>query len=105
VRGELWRVLSYKYLRLRIRARQVEPRETTQACPHCHQPASTFASPARADRKKALDLGPWLCYENPECLWNGARDYAASLNIARLGLALSSPRVGAPLPGTQASLP
>ena len=32
--------------------------------------------------------GPWLCCEHPECLWNGARDYAASLNIARLGLAL-----------------
>jgi putative transposase len=28
-----------------------------------------------------------LCCDNPKCLWNGARDYAASLNIARLGLA------------------
>ena len=88
VRGELWRVLSYKCLLLGIRARQVEPRGTTHTCPHCHQPASTFASPAPADRKQALDWGPWLCCENPECLWNGARDYAASLNIARLGLAL-----------------
>jgi hypothetical protein len=88
VRGELWRVLSYKCLRLRIRARQVEPRGTTHTCPHCHQPARTFASPAPADRKQALTWGPWLCCENPECLWNGARDYAASLNIARLGLAM-----------------
>ena len=56
--------------------------------PHCHQPARTFASPAPADRKQALKWGPWLCCESPECLWNGARDYAASLNIARLGLAL-----------------
>ena len=86
VRGELWRVLSYKCSLLGIRARQVEPRGTTHTCPHCHQPARTFASPA--DRKKALDWGPWLCCEHPECLWNGARDYAASLNIARLGLAL-----------------
>ena len=86
VRGELWRVLSYKCRLLGIRARQVEPRGTTHTCPHCHQPARTFASPA--DRKKALDWGPWLCCENPECRWNGARDYAASLNIARLGLAL-----------------
>jgi hypothetical protein len=88
VRGELWRVLSYKCYLLGIRARQVEPRGTTHTCPHCHQPARTFASPNPADRKQALDGGPWLCCENPECLWNGARDYAASLNIARLGLAL-----------------
>jgi hypothetical protein len=88
VRGELWRVLSYKCDLLGIRARQVEPRGTTHTCPHCHQPARTFASPAPADRKQARDGGPWLCCENPECLWNGARDYAASLNIARLGLAL-----------------
>ena len=88
VRGELWRVLSYKCLLLGIRARQVEPRGTTHTCPHCHRPARTFASPAPADRKQALDWGPWLCCEHPECLWNGARDYAASLNIARLGLAL-----------------
>jgi hypothetical protein len=88
VRGELWRVLSYKCLRLRIRARQVEPRSTTHTCPHCHQPARTFASPDPSDRRKALKWGPWLCCENPECLWNGARDYAASLNIARLGLTL-----------------
>jgi hypothetical protein len=86
VRGELWRVLSYKCLLLGIRARQVEPRGTTHTCPHCHRPARTFASPA--DRKKAQEWGPWLCCENPECLWNGARDYAASLNIARLGVAL-----------------
>jgi hypothetical protein len=88
VRGELWRVLSYKCLLLGIRARQVEPRGTTHTCPRCHQPARTFASSTPADRRKALDWGPWLCCENPECLWNGARDYAASLNIARLGLAL-----------------
>jgi transposase len=88
VRGELWRVLSYKCYLLGIRARQVEPRGTTHTCPHCHRPARTFASPALADRKRALKWGPWLCCENPECLWNGARDYAASLNIARLGVAL-----------------
>jgi hypothetical protein len=88
VRGELWRVLSYKCLLLGIRARQVEPHGTTHTCPHCHQPARTFASPALADRKQALKWEPWLCCEDPECLWNGARDYAASLNIARLGLAL-----------------
>jgi len=87
VRGELWRVLKYKCHLLGLRARQVEPRGTTHTCPHCHQPAKTFASSAPADRKKAIKWGAWLCCSNPECLWNGARDYAASLNIAGLGMA------------------
>jgi putative transposase len=87
VRGELWRVLKYKCHLLGIRARQVEPRGTTHTCPRCHQPAKTFASSAPADRKKAIKWGAWLCCSNPDCLWNGARDYAASLNIARLGMA------------------
>src|SRR5215472_6493723 len=73
VRGELWRVLSYKCRLLGIRARQVEPRGTTHTCPRCHQPARTFASPAPADRKQALDWGPWLCCEHPACNWSGAR--------------------------------
>jgi len=51
------------------------------------KPAKTYLSPAASDRKKALKWAPWLCCSNPKCLWNGARDYAASLNIARLGLA------------------
>jgi len=87
VRGELWRVLKYKCHMLGIRARQVEPRGTTHTCPRCHQPARTFASPAPSDRAKAKDWGAWLCCESPDCLWNGARDYAASLNIAALGMA------------------
>jgi putative transposase len=87
VRGELWRVLKYKCYLAGIRTRTVEPRGTTHTCPRCLTPARTFASPAEADRKKAQDWGPWLCCENPDCLWNGARDYAASLNIAALGMA------------------
>jgi putative transposase len=87
VRGELWRVLKYKCHLLGMRARQVEPRGTTHTCPRCHHPAKTYLSPDPDDRKKALDWGPWLCCDNPNCLWSGARDYAASLNIARLGLA------------------
>jgi putative transposase len=65
----------------------VEPRDTSHTCPHCHQTASTYASSAPQDRTKAIAWGPWLCCSNPVCLWNGARDYAASLNIARLGMA------------------
>ncbi len=87
VRGELWRVLKYKCHLLGIRARQVEPRGTSHTCPHCHQPARTYASPSQTDRKKSIKWGAWLCCNNPKCLWNGARDYAASLNIARLGMA------------------
>jgi putative transposase len=88
VRGELWRVLKYKCSLLGIRARQVEPRGTTHTCPHCGQPANTYASPADADRNKALDWGAWVVCK--ACGWNGARDYAASLNIARLGMAFLS---------------
>ena len=87
VRGELWRTLKYKCHLLGMRARQVEPRGTTHTCPHCHQPARTYASPAQTDRKKSIKWGAWLYCSNPTCLWNGARDYAASLNIARLGMA------------------
>jgi putative transposase len=87
VRGELWRVLRYKCYLLGIRLRDVEARGTTHTCPRCHQPAKTFLSPDPSHRKKADDWAPWLCCGNPECGWNGARDYAASLNIARLGMA------------------
>ena len=87
VRGELWRVLKYKCHLLGMRARQVEPRGTTHTCPRCGKTAKTYLSPATSDRKKALKWAPWLCCSDPVCGWNGARDYAASLNIARLGLA------------------
>jgi len=87
VRGELWRVLKYKCHLFGIRARQVEPGGTTHTCPHCGKSAKTYRSPSKEDRKKAVKWGAWLCCNNPACLWNGARDYAASLNIARLGLA------------------
>jgi putative transposase len=87
VRGELWRVLRYKCHLFGIRARQVEPRGTTHTCPRCHRAAKTYASPAPGDRTKAIVWGPWLCCANPACKWSGARDYAASLNIARLGMA------------------
>ncbi len=85
MRGELWRVLKYKCHLFGIRARQVEPRGTTHTCPHCGKPANTYRSPALHDRKKAIDWGAWL--HCTACGWNGARDYAASLNIARLGMA------------------
>jgi len=87
VRGELWRILRYKCYLLGIRCRDVEARGTTHTCPRCHQPAKTYLSPDPSHRKKADDWAPWLYCANAECGWNGARDYAASLNIARLGMA------------------
>jgi len=47
------------------------------------KPANTYASPALD--APVLDAGPWLrCFL---CGWNGARDYAAAINIALLGVA------------------
>ena len=46
-------------------------------------PANTYRSPAHVD--KVENWGAWLVCSNPDCQWNGSRDYAASINIARLG--------------------
>ena len=83
IRGTLWRVLRYKCHLSGLYLTWQYPTGTTHTCPHCGQPASTYASPA-LDAKK-LDAGPWLrCFL---CGWNGARDYAAAINIALLGVA------------------
>ncbi|HWZ18628.1 MAG TPA: hypothetical protein VNW73_07515, partial [Ktedonobacteraceae bacterium] len=51
-------------------------------CPHCGKSAHTYASPALDC--KPLESGAWLrCLA---CGWNGARDYAAAINIALLGV-------------------
>lgn len=85
VRGELWRVLTYKCHLLGIRTRQEQPKDTSHTCPHCGKPAHTYRSPAAPDRRKVVDWGAWLWCA--ACGWNGSRDYVASLNIARLGMA------------------
>jgi len=86
VRGELWRVLRYKCFLAGVRLEWQQPRHTSHTCPRCGKPANTYTSPQH--RSKINDWGAWLCCSNPSCLWNGSRDYAASLNIARLGAAL-----------------
>jgi putative transposase len=86
VRGELWRVLRYKCFLAGVRLEWQQPRQTSHVCPRCGSLANTYASPEH--RSKINDWGAWLCCSNPTCLWNGSRDYAASLNIARLGVAL-----------------
>ncbi len=86
VRGVLWRVLRYKCSLSGARLEWQQPRHTSHVCPRCGKPANTYTSPQH--RTKANDWGAWLCCSNPSCLWNGSRDYAASLNIARLGAAM-----------------
>jgi putative transposase len=86
VRGELWRVLTYTCYLLGIRTRQENPRDTSHTCPHCGKPSQTYRSPATEHRRQAVDWGAWLWCG--ACGWNGSRDYAASLNIARLGMAV-----------------
>ena len=86
VRGALWRILRYKCFLGGVRLEWQQPRQTSHVCPRCGKQALTYASPV--DRNKVIDWGAWLCCSNPECLWNGSRDYAASLKLARLGAAL-----------------
>jgi putative transposase len=86
VRGELWRVLRDKCFLTGIRLEWQQPRHTSHVCPRCGSPANTYSSPQH--RANVNDWGAWLCCSNPACLWNGSRDYAASVNIARLGAAL-----------------
>jgi hypothetical protein len=83
IRGALWHTLRYKCHVSGLHLVWQYPGGTTHTCPHCGQPASTYASPALDATK--FDAGPWLrCFL---CGWNGARDYAAAINIALLGVA------------------
>jgi putative transposase len=82
IRGALWRCLRYKCHLSGLRLVWQFPKGTTHTCPHCGKPTKTYASPSDA---KPLDSGAWLrCFV---CGWNGARDYAAAINIALLGVA------------------
>ena len=83
IRGALWRVLRYKCHHSGQHLAWQHASGTTHTCPHCGKPAHTYASPALDC--KPLEAGAWLrCFT---CGWNGARDYAAAINIALLGVA------------------
>ena len=82
IRGALWRTLRYKCHMRGLRLVWQHPGGTTHTCPKCGLPAPTYASPALDAQK--LDTGAWL---RCACGWNGARDYAAAINIALLGVA------------------
>jgi putative transposase len=82
IRGVLWHCLRYKCHLAGLHLAWQYPKGTTHSCPHCGKPANTYASPSAST---VLDSGAWLrCLE---CGWNGARDYAAAINIALLGVA------------------
>lgn len=83
IRGELWRVLKYKCYLVGLRLESQVPNHTSHTCPRCGQPANTYAAPDRLT--KVIDSGHWLYCA--ACSYHADRDYAASLNIARLGLA------------------
>jgi putative transposase len=86
VRGDLWRLLRYKCHLAGMHLEWQHPGRTSHICPRCGEVANTYTSPEH--RASVNEWGAWLCCSNPACLWNGSRDYAASLNIARLGAAL-----------------
>ncbi len=83
IRGEIWRLLRYKCHLIGLRFHTEQPRGTSHTCPHCGRPAHTYRSPS--DRKEAVKWGRWMYCEN--CHSHGDRDYCASVNLARLGVA------------------
>ena len=83
IRGEIWRLLRYKCHLVGLRFHTEQPRGTSHTCPRCGAPAKTYRSPS--DRNKAVKWGRWMYCES--CQYHGDRDYCASVNIARLGVA------------------
>src|SRR6266567_2095793 len=83
IRGEIWRLLRYKCHLVGLRFHTEDPRGTSHTCPHCGQPAKTYRSPS--ERTQAVKWGRWMYCD--ACHYNGDRDYCASVNLARLGVA------------------
>lgn len=83
IRGSIWLLLKYKCFLAGIHLEWQEPRGTSHTCPHCGKHANTYRSSEHSG--PAIAWGAWLWCEH--CGWSGSRDYAGSLNIARLGAA------------------
>ena len=82
VRSAITNILKYKCKLAGVKLRFEQPRGTSHTCPRCGNHADTFKSP---EHDQVNDWGAWMkCFE---CGWNGSRDYAAAINIARLGVA------------------
>ena len=83
IRGEIWRLLRYKCHLIGLRFHTEQPRGTSHTCPRCGHPAKTYREPS--DRKAAVKWGRWMYCD--DCQYHGDRDYCASVNVARLGVA------------------
>lgn len=83
IRGEIWRLLRYKCRLIGLRFHTEYPRGTSHTCPRCGAAAQTYRSPSES--RDSVKWGRWL--HCPTCHYNGDRDYCASVNIARLGVA------------------
>jgi len=83
IRGEIWRLLRYKCHLIGLRFHTEQPGGTSHTCPHCGQPAKTYRSPSECN--EAVKWGRWMYCD--VCHYHGDRDYCASVNIARLGVA------------------
>jgi len=84
IRGDIWRILRYKCHLAGIRFRSERPRGTSHACPRCGKEARTYRSPRLEHRSNPLTWGRWLVCSH--CHYNADRDYAAAINMARLGV-------------------
>ncbi|WP_259498843.1 IS607 family transposase [Desulfofundulus thermocisternus] len=86
VRGLLFRLLRYKAKLAGIRVFMVPPGGTSRVCPRCLGAGKHVISPGNKAEK---DSGSWFVC--PSCGWQADRDYAGSLNIARVGFNLARP--------------
>ncbi|SHJ44805.1 RNA-guided endonuclease InsQ/TnpB family protein [Desulfofundulus thermosubterraneus] len=86
VRGLLFRLLRYKAKLAGIRVFMVPPGGTSRVCPRCLGAGKHVISPGNKTEK---DSGSWFVC--PSCGWQADRDYAGSLNIARVGFSLARP--------------
>ncbi|HEX6482211.1 MAG TPA: zinc ribbon domain-containing protein [Ktedonobacteraceae bacterium] len=84
IRSDIWHILRYKSHLLGIRFRSEHPRGTSHTCPRCGNPAQTYRSPREVHRSDPVKWGRWLVCSH--CSYNADRDYAAAVNIARLGM-------------------
>ena len=85
IRSDIWHILRYKSHLLGIRFRSERPRGTSHTCPRCGKPAKTYRSARAHHRSDPVKWGRWLICSH--CSYNADRDYAAAVNIARLGIA------------------
>ena len=87
IRSAITTLLKYKGQLAGVKLRFEQPRHTSHTCPHCGAHANTYTSP---EHRAVNDWGAWL--KCAACGWNGSRDYAASINIARLAVAFFKSR-------------